>query len=79
MPYQIKLVFTVAAIILLPLILWSIRPSQMKPVDPKWFSLGKKDPFFFGTFKSDGTPRKFTWVAVLLIFFIFILFIWTGL
>ena len=77
MPLEIKIVFSVAITLLLPLLLWSIRPSQTKSVNPNWFCLGKNDPFFFGIFKRDGRPRKYTWAAISLIFLIFLVMTWT--
>jgi hypothetical protein len=76
MPTGVKWIFTFTALCLLPFVLWALRPGQARTVSPRWFRLGKNDPFFYGPFKADGTPRKFAWCFVLGWFVLFLTVLW---
>jgi hypothetical protein len=76
MPPGAKIFLTALIASLLPLLLWSLRPSQTRAVSPRWFRLGSKDPFFYLTFNEKGLPRKYTWCVVLGVNLIFLAIIW---
>jgi len=75
-PTGVKVIFTVASVAILPFVLWSLRPSQKRAVSSSWFRLGSKDPVFYGLFRSDGTPRKYSWVFTIAWFAIFLGIVW---
>lgn len=76
MPFEIKLAFMVFALVVLPLLLWALRPSQSKAVSPKWFRLGSGDPMFRILFRPDGKPYRFTWALTVGWFALWLVLIW---
>ena len=76
MPIGAKVIFTVAATLVLPFVLWALRPGQPRQVSSRWFKLGENDPFYYGLFNSDGRPRRYTWLGVLMFNLIFLCIVW---
>jgi hypothetical protein len=75
-PIVVKVIFTIAALGMLPFVLWSIRPSQKRAVSSSWFRLGSNDPFYHVLFQPDGTPKKHSWLFPLVLFAVFTGIVW---
>lgn len=78
MSIEAKVLFSLVTIIILGLSAWSLRPDQPRAVDPRWFILRKRDPFFFILFGPSGHPRKLAWCFPVLAAIIWITFIWVS-
>lgn len=75
MPIQVKLIFTIF-IVIVGIAICFINPKANN-AGPSWFwRLGKADPFKLSLFKSDGSFRKYTKLAILIWFIIFLTLIW---
>jgi hypothetical protein len=76
MPSGLRIMFTVAAVVLLGAAAWSLRPNQPRPVSSRWFRLGSKDPVFYGLFNSAGYPRRYAWCLPLVFGLLFVVVVW---
>lgn len=75
-PQDVKLVFVSIAMLLLPLLLWVLRPRQCHPVSPRWFVGGQSDLLYRLVFTEQGLPRRWAWLGVLLWHAVFLLVVW---
>ena len=73
---KILATFTLLLLAIFSLAAWLLRSQQAKPVNPKSFRLGAKDPFFLLLFNSAGFPRKYSWCIPLAIVTLFLSAIW---
>ena len=76
MPLELRAIFSTVAIVVMSAASWTLRPSQPRAVHNLWFRLGYKDPLFYGIFNSKGFPRRYSWVAPLIVGALFIAVVW---
>ena len=75
MPYQVKIIFTVATLLAAIAVLF-INSAAVN-AGPDWFwRLGRRDPFRNLFFRRDGTLRRHTKAGILAFFTIFLTAIW---
>jgi hypothetical protein len=77
MPTEMRVLFSLGALVVVALAAWSLRPTQQRAMDSRWFYLRRRDPFFYLLFNASGYPRKFAWCFPVLLALLSIACIWS--
>ena len=76
MPSGLRVFFSVAAVVLMSAVAWTLRPNQPKSVSSLWFRFGSKSIVYCGLFTSAGYPRRYSWFFPLVVCVLFIAMVW---
>jgi hypothetical protein len=76
MPHGLRVLFTLAAGVIVCAAGWTLRPGQPRHVSRRWFRLGSKDPFFYGVFNAAGYPRRYAWCVPVAFGVLFVAVVW---
>jgi len=75
-PVGVKMLFGSFALLLLPFVIYALRPSQTRPVGSRWWRGGTSDPVRRLLFKENGLPRRYSWALAVGWFSLWLAVLW---
>jgi hypothetical protein len=75
-PVGIKLIFSSLAVLLLPFVVYALRPGQTRTDDARWWRGGAADPMRRLLFREDGLPRRYSWAIAVGWFALWLTVLW---
>jgi hypothetical protein len=75
-PVGVKILFTSFALLVLPFVLYAVRPNQRRAVGTRFWILGARDPVRRLIYRENGLPHSYTWKLALGWFAFWLVILW---
>ena len=76
MPVSVKILLSSVALVMLPFVVYALRPGQTRPAGAEWWRLGARDPLRRVLYRDNGLPRLHSWIIAVAWFALWIAILW---